>query len=244
MDSIISSILANPMDVFNLDVPLELRKLIDEPVNDDLIKKNKYANNSAYIPESIYIKMLNQITNRRWSFIPFKSEVVSGKDGNYAQYTGLLIVPGFGIHTGIGTQPMNKKDNQNAMAAAKTYAFKNACKEMGLAPNVGNDDFDEQVYASYEEKSDVKDKPKESTKKKKKDKGARSERREEPSDKPSLKDRIKELRDAHELDDDDEFVAFLQVWNEEILDVDDMSKEDWKEFFAFYKKNPKKFEDF
>ena len=114
---------------------------------------------------------------------------------------------------------------------------------MGLAPNVGDDDWDQPVFeeevaeAIEQKKKEASDKKKKAKDKgKEKDKGEKKER--------SIEDRVKELREAYELDDDDEFVAFLQVWNEDILDPDDMSESDWKKFFKYYKENKAEFEDF
>ena len=132
------------LDVFEHKVADARRRLVDEPVNFDLIDKNKYANNSEFVPDKVYRRLLNKITNFQWSFVPYSIE----EDNNQVRFIGMLVVPGFGVHTGVGSVAKNKKDNSNALASAKTYAFKNACKEMGLAPNIGDKDFDEQIFES------------------------------------------------------------------------------------------------
>lgn len=226
------------------EVDKNLRKLIDEPVNEDLIDKNKYANNSEFVPDSIYKRVLNKATNYQWSFVPYDISTVEGK---YVQFIGLLIVPGYGVHTGIGTQKLQKTDNSNALSAAKTYAFKNACKEMGIAPNVGNDDFDEALFENFDDDEiEVEEKPK------KKPAPAKAEKK--PAKKPAKKkddkkpmplaDRIKEVRNAYELEDDDDFVAFLQIWNEDIIDHTDLDKQQWIDFFDDLEANPDVYEDF
>ncbi|WP_421019106.1 hypothetical protein, partial [Klebsiella pneumoniae] len=135
-------------------------------------------------------------------------------DGKYIQFIGILIVPGYGVHTGIGVQKLQKKDDSNALSAAKTYAFKNACKEMGIAPNVGNDDFDEALFENIDEDEiEVEETPKKKPAPKKEPAKAEkkpAKKKEEKKPLP-LADRIKEVRDAYELDDDDDFVAFLQI---------------------------------
>ncbi|WP_422661709.1 hypothetical protein ACK8P5_26670 (plasmid) [Paenibacillus sp. EC2-1] len=231
--------------IFNVPVPTEQRKLIDEPVNSDLIDKNKYANNSEFVPDSVYRRILNQLTNYRWSFIPYKERW----DDKCIIFTGLLIVPGFGIHTGIGSAKLDKKSNENALSAAKTYAFKNACKEMGLAPNVGDDQFDEMLFENevveYIEtkKQEVE---KKSSKKKAKSKKKPTSKKDtgKTKSKASLNDRIKELRDAYELKKDDHLVEFLQIWDEDVIELDDMTDEDWDTFFKYFNKNKTEFEDF
>jgi len=237
------------MDVFNVEVPSNLRKLVDEPINEDLMKKNKYANNSEYVPESVYKKILNKISGYKWSFLPLSySEKGDGK-GSYVEFIGLLIVPGYGVHTGIGSCPLNKGNNQNALAAAKTYALKNACKEMGLAPNVGDDDWDQPIFETEVEEI-IEEKRKEvekKKKKKKKDKGkdkAKSDESESDDLPKDLRNQIKELRAAYELESDDDLVAFLQIWNEEILDPDEMDEAQWRKFFKYFEKNKEEFEDF
>lgn len=239
--------LSTLIDVFNVDVPEQLRKLVDEPINEDLMKKNKYANNAEYVPESVYKKILNKISGYKWSFLPvWYGEKGEGK-GAYMEFIGLLIVPGFGVHTGIGSCPLNKGNNQNALAAAKTYALKNACKEMGLAPNVGDDDWDQPIFETeVEEVIEEKRKEIEKNKKKKpKDKSKSKSSDSESGDLPKdLRKQIKELREAYELESDDDLVAFLQIWNEEILDPDEMDETQWRKFFKYFEKNKEEFEDF
>lgn len=220
------------------EVDKNLRKLIDEPVNEDLIDKNKYANNSEFVPDSIYKRVLNKATNYQWSFVPYDISTVEGK---YVQFIGLLIVPGYGVHTGIGTQKLQKTDNSNALSAAKTYAFKNACKEMGIAPNVGNDDFDEALFENFDDDEiEVEEKPKKKPVKKEEKKPAKKPVKKEA--KP-LKERIEEIRQAYELDDDD-FVAFIQIWDENIIDLKDMDDKKWKAFLQDVEENPEEYEDF
>lgn len=225
-------------DVSEFKVDARLRKLIDEPVNEDLIDKNKYANNSEYVPDSIYKRVLNKATNYQWSFIPYDIKTVEDK---YVQFIGLLIVPGYGVHTGIGTQPLKKKDDSKALSAAKTYAFKNACKEMGIAPNVGNDDFDEALFENLDEDEiEVEEKPKKKPAPKKEP--AKAEKK--PAKKKPLSEQVQEVRNAYELSDDDDFVAFIQIWNEEIVDLKDMKEADWKAFLKDVEENPDEYEDF
>lgn len=232
------------LGVSDFKVDAKLRKLIDEPVNEDLIDKNKYANNSEFVPDSIYKRVLNKATNYQWSFIPYDIKTV---DGKYIQFIGLLIVPGYGVHTGIGVQKLQKKDDSNALSAAKTYAFKNACKEMGIAPNVGNDDFDEALFENIDEDEiEIEETPKKKPAPKKEPAKAEkkpAKKKEEKKPLP-LADRIKEVRDAYELDDDDDFVAFLQIWNENVIDYKDLDKQQWIDFFDDLEKNPGEYEDF
>lgn len=236
-------------DIFDIVVDEKLRKLASEPVNEDLIDKNKYANGAAYIPDSIYKRILNKITNSRWSFVPHSwEEKDDGSGKKFVQYIGILIVPGFGYHTGIGTAMMNKKDNQNALSAAKTYAFKNACKEMGLAPNVDDKDYDpdESVFEFDDEEFEEPPKkaPKKTAKKTAttKKKAAPSKKKEKPE--LTIEERIEEVRNAYELEDEDDFVAFVQIWDEEIMDTEDMSDKDWKEFLDYLEDNKDEFDDF
>lgn len=230
------------LEIFNKEVPDKRRRLIDEPVNEDLISKNKFANNSQYVSESVYRRILNKITNYQWSFIPYSIDIINDEKKPYVRYIGLLVVPGFGIHTGIGTQSLDKKDNQNATAAAKTYAFKNACKEMGIAPNVGDELYDEELFEEIDD--DEFDFTKEE--KKSYSKNRKSEKKEGKikNNKLSLKERIKEVKEAYELYEEDDFVAFIQIWNEDILELDDMDEEDWEEFLDYLENNKKEFEDF
>lgn len=242
------------LDVFKTaPVADKRRKLIDEPVNEDLIKKNKYANNSSYVPEAVYKRILNTITNYQWSFVPHSWE----DKGDFIQYVGMLVVPGFGVHTGVGSAKVNKKDSSNALSAAKTYAFKNACKEMGLAPNVDDkDDIYEEDLFEYdvdieeeEEEFDLTEeeeapKKKGKTEKAPEKKSKKEDEKSSSSKKMTVKDRIKEVREAYELEDDDEFVAFIQIWDEDILEIDDMDDEDWIEFLEYLESNKGKFEEF
>lgn len=239
------------LEVFAHEVPQKKRTLVKEPVNFDLIDKNKYANNAAFAPDSVYRRLLNEVTNFQWSFLPHKIEEVEDKNGKHIRFIGLLVVPGFGVHTGIGSQALNKKDNTNALAAAKTYAFKNACKEMGLAPNIGDEKFEDDLFENdVEEEDDVMDfseedeEPEEPKKKPKAKDNGNTKPKTKPKKANSTEDRIKEIRGAYELDDDDEFVAFIQIWDEDILEVEDMEEDDWDEFFAYVEKNKSKFEDF
>ena len=226
------------LDVFGHKVNDKRRKLVDEPVNFDLIDKNKYANNAEFVPDKVYRRLLNTITNFQWSFVPHSIE----EDDKQVRFIGLLVVPGFGVHTGVGSVAKNKKDNSNALASAKTYAFKNACKEMGLAPNIGDKDFDEQIF---ENDIDVEDEEIEidfSEPEKKAPKQQKTKTK--PKAAVSLEDRIKEVRGAYELDDEDEFVAFIQIWDSKILELDDMEDSDWEEFLEYLEENKKEFEDF
>lgn len=235
------------LGVSDYKVDAKLRKLIDEPVNEDLIDKNKYANNSEFVPDSIYKRVLNKATNYQWSFIPYDIKT----NEKYIQFIGLLIVPGYGVHTGIGVQKLQKKDDSNALSAAKTYAFKNACKEMGIAPNVGNDDFDEALFENLDEDEiEVEETPKPKKKpapakeeKKAPAKKKATAKKEEKKPLP-LAERIQEVRNAYELDDDDDFVAFLQIWNENIIDHTDLDKQQWMDFFDDLEANPEEYEDF
>lgn len=239
--------------IFEHPVDDEKRKLVDQPVSDELIQKNKYANNAAYTPDSVYRRILNKVTNYKWSFVPYQIEVRNDSNGKpmFVEYTGLLIVPGFGIHTGVGTQSLNKKDNQNAMAVAKTYAFKNACKEMGLAPNIGDETWDAPVFEDDE--VEIEDEPPKAKAKKVKPAAAKKTAVKKTTKKSKkyegvgieeIDDQIEEIRDAYEIADDDELVAFLQIWNEEILDPDEMTAKDWKKFFKYIEGNKSEFEDF
>jgi hypothetical protein len=244
--------------VFEHQVDGKLRKLIDEPVNEDLIKKNKYANNSSYVPETVYRRILNKISNYQWSFVPHEVTTIKDDKGKpYVQYIGLLIIPGYGIHTGIGTQTLEKKDNSNATAAAKTYAFKNACKEMGLAPNIANEDHDEELFENIDDKEldSIEEKPKKKSAKKEKPKKKSSKKEEtkkaadkQPSKKKksamTLEEKVEEVREAYELKKDDDFVAFIQIWDEDILDIDDMDDDDWEDFLDYLEENKEEFEEF
>lgn len=228
------------LDIFNHAIPDNLRKLIEEPINEDLIDKNKYANNSEFISESVYKRVLNKMTNYQWSFLPHSIDTVDDGGKKYIRYIGLLVVPGFGVHTGVGTQLLNKSDNSNSTAAAKTYAFKNACKEMGLAPNVGAETFDEELF-----ENDIKDEVEEEPKKKKKKKDASKKAPTKKKKKVmTQEERIAEIRAAYELEDEDDFVAFIQIWDADILDTEDMDDEDWDTFLTYLDKNKSEFEEF
>lgn len=238
------------VEVFGYEVTQKRRDLIEEPVNFDLIDKNKYANNSEFVPDSVYRRLLNKVTNFKWSFVPHIIEEVEDKNGKHIRFVGLLVVPGFGVHTGIGSQALNKKDNTNALAAAKTYAFKNACKEMGLAPNIGDDKFEEDLFENdiddedeFDFSEEEEDEPKPKAKPKG-DKKAEAKTKTKPKKAVSTEDRIKEVREAYELEDEDEFVAFIQIWDEDIIEAEDMEEDDWDDFFDFLEKNKSKFEEF
>lgn len=228
------------LDIFNHAVPDNLRKLIEEPVNEDLIGKNKFANNSEFISEAVYKRILNRITNYQWSFLPYSVETVDGGGKAYIRYIGLLVVPGFGVHTGIGTQLLSKSDNSNATAAAKTYAFKNACKEMGLAPNVGGEGSDDELF-----ENDIVEEE-EPPKKKKKKAAPEAEKKKKPAKKKvaTQEERIKEIRDAYELEDEDDFIAFIQIWDADIIELEDLDEDDWDKFLAYLEKNKSEFEEF
>lgn len=222
------------------------RKLVSEPVNEDLIKKNKYANNSPYVPDSVYLRILNKISNHEWSFIPHTITEKGDKE-KYVEYIGLLIVPGYGVHTGIGTHPLNKKDNSKATAAAKTYAFKNACKEMGLAPNIGDEDYEEPVFENVDdEEIEKKEEPKKKKKKKAKEEPSKKKKEEPKKKKKAMtqEERIEEVRQAYELEKDNDFIAFIQVWDEDILELDDLDDDDWDDFLEYLEDNKDEFEDF
>lgn len=227
---------------YNKEIPEKNRKLVSEPVNEDLIKKNKFANNSSYVPESVYRRILNKVCNHEWSFVPHSiEEKGEGKD-KHVQYVGLLIVPGFGVHTGIGTHPLNKKDNSKATAAAKTYAFKNACKEMGLAPNIGDGDYEEPIFENIDDEEFQVEEEKPA----KKAPSSKVKKKAEPKKKKELttEERIEEVRQAYELDKDDDFVAFIQIWDEDILELEDMDDDDWDEFLEYLEENKEEFEEF
>lgn len=243
------------LDVFEHNVSQKRRDLAEEPVNFDLIDKNKYANNAEFVSDAVYRRLLNKVTNYQWSFLPHTIEEVEDKNGKHIRFVGLLVAPGFGVHTGIGSQALNKKDNTNALAAAKTYAFKNACKEMGLAPNIGDEKFEDDLFENdiddsleEDEEFDFSDedeepkKPKKQGKPKGKDAGVKTKTT--PKKAVSTEDRIKEIRGAYELDDEDEFIAFIQIWDEDILEVEDMEEDDWEAFFKYVEKNKAKFEAF
>lgn len=245
------------LEVFNKQVSEKQRKLIEEPVNEDLIEKNKFANGAEFVPDSVYKRLLNKISNYQWSFVPHSVETISHDEGfSYIRYIGLLIVPGLGVHTGIGTVPLTKKkDNSKATASAKTYAFKNACKEMGLAPNIGDEKYDEELFEfdiEEEKEFDMTEQETPEPKKKKKTesktdtkKSSGKDKKDKPKKKEATKEeRIEEIREAYEVEDDDDFVAFIQIWDEDILDLEDMDDDDWENFFDYLEKNKKKFEDF
>jgi len=235
-------------EISEVEVDISNRILMMEPVNEDLLKKNKYANNSQYVSESVYKTILNKISGGKWSFIPHAITEKGDDKTKYVEYIGMLIVPGFGIHTGIGTQPLNKKDNQNATAAAKTYAFKNACKEMGLAPNVGDDEWDQpvfetQVQAEIEKKQKQVDaaKKKKAPAEKAPAKKTSSKTKPKKVAKTELEEEIDEFRELYDLDSDDDLVALLQIWNEDILTLEEMSDSDWKKFFKYHDANEDEF---
>lgn len=239
------------LEVFEHQVAQKKRDLIKEPVNYDLIGKNKYANNSEFASDSVYRRLLNEITNYQWSFLPYSIEEMEEKTIKYVRFVGLLVVPGFGVHTGIGSVALNKKDNANALAAAKTYAFKNACKEMGLAPNIGDEKFEEELFENEieddEEDSFDFTEDEESEKPKKKAKAepkAKAKTKTKPKKANSTEDRINEIREAYELDDEDDFIAFIQIWNEDIIELEDMEDDDWEDFFSYVEEHKSKFEDF
>lgn len=237
------------LEVFEHEVPQAKRQLINEPVNFDLVEKNKYANNSEFVPDSVYRRLLNTITNFKWSFLPHSIEEVEDGKIKYIRFVGLLVVPGFGVHTGIGSQALNKKDNSNALAAAKTYAFKNACKQMGLAPNIGDEKFEDDLFENklpvddmvFDLTEDEDERPK--AKKKGKSTG-KPKTKTKPKQAVSIEDRIEEIRGAYELDKEDDFVAFIQIWDPEILEQEDMEDEDWHEFFNYLEANKKEFDNF
>ena len=243
-------VLANALkpDIFNIEVPDLQRKLVDEPVNVDLIDKNKYANNSSFVPDSIYRRILNQLTNYRWSFVPHETKW----EEKSVTFTGLLVVPGFGIHTGIGSVKLDKKDNSNALSSAKTYAFKNACKEMGLAPNVGDDKYEELLFEkevsdyidSQKEKISSKPKKKKTDTINKKPATTTGKKSTSTKTKVTLKEQIEEIKLAYEITNDDDLVAFLQIWDKDVIDLDEITKEDWMAFFKYFNKNKSEFEDF
>lgn len=232
------------LDVFEHTVADARRKLVDEPVNYDLIDKNKYANNSEFVPDKVYRRLLNKITNFQWSFVPYSIE----EDDKQVRFIGMLVVPGFGVHTGVGSVAKNKKDNSNALAAAKTYAFKNACKEMGLAPNIGDKDYDEAIFENIDEDElefDFSEEDKApAVKSKETPKESKSKTKTKPKSADSVEKRIEEIREAYELEDDDEFIAFIQIWDADILELDDMEDDDWVEFLDYVEDNKAKFEDF
>lgn len=223
------------LDVFQQQVEEKRRKLVDEPINIDLIDKNKYANNSEFVPDHVYRRLLNKISNFQWSFLPYSIT----EHAEHTEYIGLLIVPGFGVHTGVGTAKKQKKDNSNTLASAKTYAFKNACKEMGLAPNVGNKTWEDDLFEFDEEAEEEIDMTEQTPPAK-----AKGKAKKKPAKKMTIEEKIKEVRDAYELDDDDEFVGFLQIWNPEILELDDMDEDDWEDFLDYLEENKSEFEEF
>lgn len=236
------------LDVFEHKVKDTRRRLIDEPVNFDLIDKNKYANNSEFVPDKVYRRLLNKITNFQWSFVPYSIE----EDDKQVRFIGMLVVPGFGVHTGVGSIAKNKKDNSNALAAAKTYAFKNACKEMGLAPNIGDKDFDEDIFENEIDEDELefdfteedKAPPVESKETPKESSNSKPKTKTKPKSADSVETRIEEIREAYELEDDDEFIAFIQIWDADILELDDMEDDDWVDFLDYVEANKSKFEDF
>lgn len=239
------------LEVFEHEVPQSRRQLINEPVNLDLVEKNKYANNSEFVADSVYRRLLNKITNFKWSFLPHSIEEVEDGKVKYIRFVGLLVVPGFGVHTGIGSQALNKKDNSNALAAAKTYAFKNACKQMGLAPNIGDEKYEDDLFENEVPEDDMvfdlsEDTEPETKKKatKAKTKKATSKTKTKPKKASSLEDRIEEIRAAYELEDEDDFVAFIQIWDPEILEPEDLEDDEWYEFFNYLEANKSEFDDF
>lgn len=214
------------LEVFDKENESLRKNLIDEPVNYDLVSKNKFANGAEFIKDSVYRRILNELTGHKWSFVPHTIKD-SEKE---ATFIGLLVVPGVGVHTGVGTVLKNKKDNSNALSSAKTYAFKNACKEMGLAPNIADEDFEEELFENpiKEEKAAEKKKLTKT----------------EPKKAETVEGRIKEIRAAYELEDEDDFIAFIQVWDDRILELEDMEDDDWEEFIEYVEKNKEKLESF
>jgi hypothetical protein len=60
----------------------------------------------------------------------------------------------------------------------------------------------------------------------------------------TLEERVEEVRAAYELEKDNDFVAFIQIWDEDVLELDDMDDDDWEDFLEYLEENKDEFEEF
>jgi hypothetical protein len=221
----------------------ELIAKIKAPVNNLLIKKNAYDKfgDGRYISTETVTDILNETFGFIWSW-----EILEHKDkGDYVVCIGRLTIPGLGIKDGVGSAKADKKDNSTMYSASASFAFKNAAKKIGIAPNLFNsEDWDQDI--SVFEPGWV-DQPVTLP-------DVQTIIEDTPPTKPVSKTKIivpnnahekgKELKDLYKIKNVQQFVAFASIWNPTITKMEQLDEATMNDLHAYVIANPEEFQDF
>jgi hypothetical protein len=219
----------------------DLISRIKAPVNNVLIKKNTYDKfgNGNYITTETVTDILNETFGFIWSW-----EIINYIDkGDYVICHGRLTIPGIGIKDGVGSAKADKKDNSTMYSSATSFAFKNAAKKIGIAPNLFNEDDWNQDVSVYEpgwvEEAPVAI-PSEPTK----EAVAKPVSQTEKVLPNNAKEKATELKQAYNITTKKQFIALANVWNPEITSFEQLDEATIEQLHAYVVTNPEEFEDF
>ncbi len=227
------------LELLGFEVKEEQIKKLTSEVNDDFLKTNKYnkSGNGDYIPVNIYRRLMNEVFNHKWSWEILRETYEPNiETAKYVKVTGRLHIPGIGFRDGIGAAKLDKADNSASFSSAASYAFKNAVKSTGLAANLLEDDWDEDLFeGEYEE--EVKPVRTEQSSKKETVKANH-----EFSD--EQKGFMAELREIYQIKNNKQMIALFQVWDSKIESLSTITPSQLNGFIEYYEEHEEEFEDF
>lgn len=139
------------MQIMKMELDPSVVQLIEKPINPELIKQSKVNayGTGEYLDVDTFRRILNKVTGYKWSWEILNKEVIQDGVSGYVEILGRLSIPGIGVKDAYGSQPLNKKDQSQASKMAAAYAFKNACKMVGIGGSL-DEDWDLNEFDEYE----------------------------------------------------------------------------------------------
>lgn len=235
---------------------------INADINEDLLGKNNYSQGKKeFLGVNTFRRILNDAFNMQWSWEILNTQLMpTWENPEYAMVVGRLYLPGLGFRDGVGTAKMDKKDNSAGFAVATSNAFKNALKQSGFGASLLDDDWEEELFEEdFDEEEEEqapppKKEPKKETPKKeapKKEKKEAPKKEAAPKKKKASDDfsdeqkaAMAELKEIYNIDTNKELLGFIQIWDEKITSLADVTPEKLDEFLTYYDENEDEFEDF
>lgn len=227
------------LELLGFEVKEEQIKKLTAEVNDDFLKTNKYnkSGNGDYIPVNVYRRLMNEVFNHKWSWeILRENYEPTIENAEYVKVVGRLHIPGLGFRDGVGTAKLDKKDNSASFSSAASYAFKNAVKSTGLAANLLEDDWNEELFEEEHEPQPKAAKVEQTVKKE--TAKANHEFSEEQ------KGFMAELREIYQIKNNKQMIALFQVWDSKIESLSTITPSQLNAFIDYYEEHEEEFEDF
>ena len=227
------------LELMNLPITAEQISKLTAEVNDDFLKTNKYnkSGNGDYIPVHIYRRLLNEVLDHKWSWEILRETYEPNiENAKYVKVVGRLHIPGLGFRDGVGAAKLDKADNSASFSSAASYAFKNAVKSTGLAANLLEDDWDEELFEGEAPAPKAKQsQPQVQNQPQKTQKGDFS---------AEQKGFMAELREIYSIANNKQMLGLFQVWDAKIESLTEISPEKLNAFIKFYEEHEEEFEDF